>query len=131
MQPKGPGLPMDDGHASPNVARIPARQAVWEARAELALISNLLVDAQDRIGLLESQNAWLRATGGAITERGKWWWSFMPRRWQVRKRDRRLLRRGLFDREAYERRYPDVVASGLDPLRHYMLHGIAENRQFD
>lgn len=35
-----------------------------------------------------------------------------------------LMKTGLFDREAYVGRYPDVAKSGLDPLHHYMRYGI-------
>ncbi len=35
-----------------------------------------------------------------------------------------LVKTGLFDREAYVARYPEVARSGLDPLHHYMRHGI-------
>ena len=42
---------------------------------------------------------------------------------------------GFFDAAWYLARYPDVVSAGLDPLRHFMLHGAAEgrdpNRWFD
>ncbi len=42
---------------------------------------------------------------------------------------------GFFDAPWYLSRYPDVVAAGLDPLRHFMVHGAAEardpNRWFD
>ncbi len=35
-----------------------------------------------------------------------------------------LMKTGLFDRDAYVARYPDVAKSGLDPLHHYMRYGI-------
>ncbi|MBV8402380.1 MAG: glycosyltransferase, partial [Acetobacteraceae bacterium] len=35
---------------------------------------------------------------------------------------------GCFDRDWYVRHYPDVAAAGMDPLRHYLTHGVAENR---
>lgn len=42
---------------------------------------------------------------------------------------------GFFDAKWYIARYPDVAASGIDPLRHFILHGAAEqrdpNRWFD
>ena len=42
---------------------------------------------------------------------------------------------GFFDAAWYLSRYPDVVGAGLDPLRHFMVHGAAEardpNRWFD
>lgn len=34
----------------------------------------------------------------------------------------------LFDRAYYTRSYPDVAASGMDPLTHFMLHGWKERR---
>lgn len=41
-----------------------------------------------------------------------------------------LLQTGLFDREEYVRTYPDVAASGLDPLPHFLLIGIHGGRRF-
>jgi hypothetical protein len=35
---------------------------------------------------------------------------------------------GCFDRAWYAQRYPDVAAAGIDPLHHYLNHGVAENR---
>ena len=35
---------------------------------------------------------------------------------------------GLFDRDWYLRKYPDVAAHGADPLEHYLTRGIYENR---
>jgi hypothetical protein len=37
--------------------------------------------------------------------------------------------RKLFDREFYLRTNPDVAAAAVDPLRHYVRHGAAEQRQ--
>lgn len=102
-----------------------------ECYDEIAMLSDLLVAAQDRATELEQQNNWLRDAGQFLLERGKWWWRFMPLSWQRRKRDRRISMRGLFDSDAYARRYPDVSASGQDPFRHYIHHGIVENRRFD
>lgn len=64
----------------------------------------------------------------AVTDSGRWWWRLMPREWQQRRIHNRLAQRGLFNAAEYCSRYPDVVASGMDPLRHYMLHGLAERR---
>jgi GT2 family glycosyltransferase/glycosyltransferase involved in cell wall biosynthesis len=36
--------------------------------------------------------------------------------------------RGFFDPDWYTARYPDILAAGLEPLRHFMLHGAAEHR---
>ena len=40
----------------------------------------------------------------------------------------RAVRR-LFDRKFYLRSNPDVMAAGLDPVRHYLKHGVRELRQ--
>src|SRR5690606_5783129 len=35
---------------------------------------------------------------------------------------------GLFDREYYLSRYPDVAKAGMDPVEHYVIHGTNEGR---
>ncbi len=35
----------------------------------------------------------------------------------------------LFDAAFYLRKYPDVAAAGVDPLRHYLRYGAAEGRK--
>lgn len=107
------------------------RSRLDECHGEIASLSDMVAEAQDRIANLEQQNDWLRDAGAFLLEQGKWWWRFMPRGWQRRKRDSRLLRRDLFDAGAYANRYPDVASSGQDPFRHFIKHGIAENRRHD
>ena len=41
----------------------------------------------------------------------------------------RVAIREVFDREFYLRANPDVAAAGIDPLKHYLKHGAAEQRQ--
>ena len=41
----------------------------------------------------------------------------------------RIRRARLFDPAFYLERYPDVRLAGIDPLRHYLLHGAAEGRK--
>ncbi|MEA2621186.1 MAG: hypothetical protein QOH61_96 [Chloroflexota bacterium] len=40
-----------------------------------------------------------------------------------------IRRSGLFDEGFYRSAYPDVAASGVDPLSHYVRHGAAEGRR--
>jgi Methyltransferase domain len=52
--------------------------------------------------------------------------SFMPLRdWRAAYA---IARSGLFDRKWYLETYPDVAAWGIDPIRHYVLHGAIEGR---
>lgn len=115
----------DDGAQAPVEARLK------ESYKEIAALSRMVAQEQDDAAELERRNTWLQAAGCFLLEPGKWWWRFMPLDWQRRTRDKRLLRRNLFDSDAYLARHPDVAASGQDPLRHFMQHGITENRRFD
>lgn len=52
---------------------------------------------------------------------------FRKRLW--RRWDMRILQKsGLFDREFYKERYPDVARSGMDPAAHYLSSGAEEGR---
>lgn len=50
------------------------------------------------------------------------------RRWRQWQEARRVLRSGLFDPGYYRLRYPEVAASGIDPLYHYIRFGAREGR---
>ncbi len=79
---------------------------------------------------VEKHSEWLRrvyATLGSIP----FWWRLLHPSWRRRLESRRLLQRGLFDEQIYITRYPEVAAAGLNPLRHYILHGLEEGRQID
>jgi hypothetical protein len=49
-------------------------------------------------------------------------------RWVKSIKDRRAARQ-FFDAAFYLRTNPDVAAAGVDPLRHYLIHGAREQRQ--
>lgn len=70
---------------------------------------------------------WLREIGAALSARRRWT-ALMPNVWQRRHDSRILKQRGLFDADAYRAAHPDVNKSGMNPLRHYLLHGHAEGR---
>ena len=50
-------------------------------------------------------------------------------------KQRRILFRGLllrwkhFDDAFYRKKYPEVVAAGMNPFLHYLLHGASEGRK--
>jgi len=47
---------------------------------------------------------------------------------RVRRECREIRSSGLFDEGWYLGRYPDVTATGIDPVMHYMTHGVREGR---
>lgn len=122
---------LEAAHRAREAELAQSRMRLQESREDVASLSNMVAEAQDHAADLERQNAWLRDVSRLLLERGKWWWRFMPLAWQSKRRDRKLLRSGLFDSEVYANRYPDVVSSGQEPFRHYLHHGVTENRRFD
>jgi hypothetical protein len=99
---------------------------------EIAQLTTMLVDLEACEKRSREQAEWLREAGAVLlmdtnTPAGRMR-RFLPAALQA-KRQRRLLReRGLFDGDAYLAAHPDVAADGADPLRHYLYHGVAENR---
>lgn len=97
---------------------------------EIAGISALLIELESQ--LAESKREltdkhWLQATSDILI-RIPTWWHFLPTKMRLRREHKKLYKAGLFDVSAYISRYPDVAMSGIDPLKHYIIHGIKENR---
>lgn len=100
-----------------------------EQANEVRILSNLLREKEADADHRAAQLAWLQKVSAVVTGYPRWW-ALAPRHWREKWQRGRLSRRGLFDAEAYLSRYPDVVSSDLDPLRHYIIHGMGENRTF-
>jgi len=94
---------------------------------EIAVLTQLLHRREKHADEQDQHAEWLREVYRALMNK-RWWWALMPSPWQRRRELRQLARRGLFDGEAYLARYADVAQSGVDPLHHYILHGMAEGR---
>jgi SAM-dependent methyltransferase len=74
---------------------------------------------------------WLRQVDEVIAASTKGWRGLMPPAWRRQRQLDMLRARGLFDAASYLERYPDVGEAGIDPLLHYILHGMIEGRQAD
>ena len=91
-------------------------------------LSRRLQDANASLSYSNEAMGWLSEVS-AVTMDLPIWWQIMPKKWRREKLSGRLRRKGLFDSQAYLDRYPDVSAASMDPLRHYLMHGINEGRQ--
>jgi hypothetical protein len=100
---------------------------ISERSNEIAVLTQLLRREEEHTEEQGQHAEWLREVHRALMNK-RWWWAFMPSSWQRRRELRRLARRGLFDSEAYLARYADVAQTGVDPLHHYIFHGMAEGR---
>lgn len=114
--------------AAAAAARAAAERRVAEQTQELIRLSSLLSQENGRAEGSAGHTEWLREIT-RVAEAMPKWWSMMPEGWR-RKREHEAYRRaGLFDAEQYLQNYPDVAANGMDPVRHYIQHGMAEGRQ--
>lgn len=104
-----------------------------ERFSEIAAITRLLSEKESSARLSEEQVTWLREVSAVLlsnsnTMKGRLL-ALMPASVRYGKLNARLKRKGVFDPDAYLAAYPDVAETGMDPLRHYILHGIGEGRQ--
>ena len=95
---------------------------------ELAALTALLQEQELRNQEARERLRWLAALDEQVRAQPSWW-NFMPASWRRKREQDGLKRAGLFDGEAYLAANPDVAAEQYDPLRHYVIHGIHENRR--
>ena len=109
-------------------ARVATEQKLAARFDEIARITAMLADESDRASTSAADADWLREMM-QVAERLPKWWGVMPSTWRRQREHARYLRAGLFDARAYLDIYPDVAAHGMDPVRHYILHGMGEGRK--
>jgi chromosome segregation ATPase len=106
-----------------------------ERFSELATLSSMLAEREAQAKQSREEADWLREAGsilanGSSSLKGRAL-SLLPASLQ-QKRHREILKRiGVFDGDAYLQAHPDVAATGVDPLVHYLKHGMRENRRRD
>jgi hypothetical protein len=99
-----------------------------ERFSEIAKLSSMLLERDEKLKneMKKAQNfRWLYS---ALSTSPRWW-AVLPSSRQVKLQQKRLRRLGVFDGESYLKMNPDVAAEGVDPLYHYINHGIDENRR--
>lgn len=116
--------------AASNQALMAKQRDLDERYRELAELGRALVQEEDRANQREEEAKWLREVHVTLSRKERWWFRFLPRRMQQRRRLNWLRDAGLFDADSYASNYPDVARSRQDPLRHYVAHGMQEGRQF-
>ncbi len=98
-----------------------------ERHDEMAAITRLLAESEAAEMRRQQEADWLIAISLILIGKPGWW-SILPIALQRRLVHRRARRKGLFDAQAYVLRYPDVASTGMDPLAHYIRHGLHEHR---
>lgn len=116
-----------------SAAKVPVSEAteVLEERlaqrfTEIAELTRLLSETEQENRRLKARIEWLHDLI-PILRQGGFKVKFMNR-WQNTASLAKLKRKGLFDASAYLAANPDVARAGVDPLRHYLEHGLREGR---
>ncbi|MDV5825827.1 hypothetical protein [Sphingobium naphthae] len=111
--------------------RAVARVAEERAQTQAVLLTERLRRGNHDAKRFAYQTEWLRAVH-AIMHSALRARSPAIQRMSRESREHRLRAQlkeaGLFDAEAYLQLYPDVQAAGVDPLDHYVSHGMMEGR---
>jgi hypothetical protein len=94
---------------------------------EIAQLTRMLRQSEEDMSATQDDIQWLQSVADLLSNYPAWW-HFLPRKWLDKRIHRRLATRGLFNKQTYLERYPDVAAAGLEPLQHYLSHGMAEKR---
>jgi glycosyltransferase involved in cell wall biosynthesis len=108
-------------------ARVALEQKLAQRADEISRLTSVLADENVRASHPDGKAKWLRDSIQVAAGFPRWW-ALMPEDWRRKREHARYLRSGLFDAAKYLETYPDVAANGMDPVRHYILHGMAENR---
>lgn len=107
--------------------RVSAERKLWDRFDEIATLTRLLQEKEGRGGggaLHESDDS-AKAIPGVADSRLM---RLLPGRLRVRFQIQQLRKSGVFDPEWYVGYYEDIAKAGVDPYRHFIMHGAAEGR---
>ena len=106
-----------------------------ERFSEIAEMTRLLAEKEGAAKDSEEQAEWLRSfltvlmsDSRSETLKGRLA-AFLPASVRSKKQKAKLKRKGIFDGDAYLSAHADVVDAGMDPLWHYINHGLGEGRR--
>ena len=102
-----------------------------ERTREIATLTLLVAEAEmanAAYATYATDFAWLQKVTLVLLNQPAWW-GIMPKFLRDQITRRRLAASGLFDGARYLERYSDVKIERIDPLIHYIAHGLAEGRE--
>ncbi|MGE3843534.1 MAG: hypothetical protein AB7I50_18340 [Vicinamibacterales bacterium] len=107
--------------------RVSAERKLWSRLDEIGTLTRLLQEKESRGGSLARDTQ----EESAVTIPGVFisgFMRFLPGRLRIRYQIQQLRKSGLFDPEWYVGYYEDIAKAGVDPYRHFIVHGAAERR---
>lgn len=100
-----------------------------EREGQIAAAQQRLLDVQSELAIERMSRQLIAQIAAALTTRRKWWVKFLPAALARRIQYNALRHQGVFDADLYLGLYPDVGHAGMDPLNHFVLHGLEEGRR--
>ena len=110
-------------------ARVAAERRLANRFDEIARLTTMLSEAAGRSGTSEINANWFRDVM-QVSQTFPNWWAIMPEKWQRKREHARYLSTKLFDAQQYLENNPDVAGFDIDPVLHYILHGMNEGRKW-
>lgn len=105
-----------------------AEKSISERFDEIASLTRFLSEAEAAGRQAAEHREWLAEIHAQLAKSPKWW-VLLPQAWRASRQLDLLRRASLFDGASYLNLYPDVASEGMDPLRHFILHGMKEGRR--
>jgi hypothetical protein len=96
---------------------------------EIAQLTLMAPGEAQPLSQLQDRAEWLRDFSN-LQQRTPRWWALLPANERARRLRTKVEAKGMFDVAAYLSKYPDVSQSGMDPLMHYVRHGVFEGRSW-
>ncbi|WP_175720820.1 hypothetical protein [Burkholderia anthina] len=115
------------------VQKATAEGRLQERFREVAKLTQFIQERDQRLLEMQVQREWLCRvisvlTKGFATSNKARWLAWIPAYFGHKWQKKSLKEQGLFDPVDYVSTYPDVLRANVDPLRHYVNHGINEGR---
>jgi hypothetical protein len=98
-----------------------------ERQTEIAQMTLMLATSEANHIALAKNFSWLQAVYDVLLRGPRFRW-LRSRKFIKKWHFNELLRQDLFNNETYSSKYPDVEKEGMDPLEHYIRHGLIEGR---
>lgn len=121
-------LQLTEARDAADSARAASDQKLGARFDEIARLTAMMAEESGRAKSAANDADWLNSML-LQAQRFPKWWALMPQSWRRKREQERYMRAGLFDGQAYLNIYPDVAAHKMDPVRHYIMHGMAEGRR--
>jgi len=103
-------------------------QRMRQSQREVVHLTRMLQEQAQAADHASESADWLQQVHLTLA-RAPFWWRLLPRRQRQEREQRLVAAKSLFDPEIYLRLHPDVRNEGINPLVHYIRHGMAEGRR--